>query len=104
MVFFFIYDTEVPSSAAYAPIVSDFANKWGIQIQAISRSGKALPTWPGEWKQDVSGNFQKRIGVASHPAPLLVLFERPLLNPQRFCILNRGGILAHDEIENVYLD
>ncbi|MGU5655817.1 conjugal transfer protein TraF [Aeromonas allosaccharophila] len=97
---FFIYDTEVPSSAAYAPIVSDFANKWGIQIQAISRSGKALPTWPGEWKQDVSGKFQKRIGVASHPAPLLVLFERPSPKSPKGSAFSIGsGILAHDEIE-----
>lgn len=97
---FFIYDTEVPSSAAYAPIVSDFANKWGIQIQAISRNGKSLTTWPGEWKNDSTGSFQKRIGVASHPAPLLVLFERPSPKSPKGSAFSIGsGILAHDEIE-----
>lgn len=97
---FFIYDTAIPSSAAYAPIIADFAQKWGIQIQAVSRDGNQLPTWTGDWKSDKGSSFQQRIGVASHPAPLLVLFERPSPKSPKGSAFSIGsGILAHDEIE-----
>ncbi|MDX7801045.1 conjugal transfer protein TraF [Aeromonas caviae] len=97
---FFIYDSTASSSAAYAPIVADFAQKWGIQIQAISRDGNQLATWPGDWKSDKGGSFQQRIGVASHPTPLLVLFERPSPKSPKGSAFSIGsGILAHDEIE-----
>ncbi|MBV7300281.1 conjugal transfer protein TraF [Enterovibrio paralichthyis] len=90
---FFVFESTCSSCLKYAPVLDSFAQKHGLHVEGISRDGKPLRTWTGDWKRDENGAIY-RMGVEEYPSPITVLFDSETGKPIPIGV----GVMAHDEL------
>jgi hypothetical protein len=68
----FIFESTCSACMKFAPVLKQFTDKHHIFVKAISRDGRGIRTWPGEWAKDKNGTIY-RLGAEDTPTPTLVL-------------------------------
>jgi len=94
---FYVYLSTCPYCQAYSPILKNFAERYGITVQAVTLDGGVLPDWPetvvnqGQWQA---------WGLADQSVPATLLYDRQTkkIIPVAF------GLLSEAELEErIYL-
>ena len=87
----YLGDARCGACKVFGPLLRAFAERHGLDVLAVSRTGEALEGWPGA----VPDNGRAaRLGLGNAPIPALVLFDTVTKS-----VLPVGfGVMAEDEM------
>ena len=91
---FFFFSSDCPYCRTFAPIVKDFATRYGFSIVPITINGKPLPEFPNA---RLDNGASKRLGVNRYPSLFAV---NPKLN--RVIPLSYGVMSKEELSQRVY--
>lgn len=94
---FYVYISTCPYCKAYSPILRNFADRYGIAVQAVTLDGGVLPEWPGTIMDQ--GQWQAW-GLASQSVPATILYDRQ----EKKIIPVAFGLMSEADLEErIYL-
>ena len=87
----YLGDARCRACTVFGPLLRAFAERHGLDVLAISRTGENLEGWPGAV---ADGGRAARLGLGNAPIPALVLFDTVTKS-----VLPVGfGVMAEDEM------
>ena len=87
----YLGDARCGACKVFGPLLRAFAERHGLDVLAVSRTGEALEGWPGAVAD--SGRAA-RLGLGNAPIPALVLFD----NATKTVLSVGFGVMAEDEM------
>ena len=87
----YLGDTRCGACKVFGPLLRAFAERHGLDVLAVSRTGEALEGWPGAVPDD---GRAARLGLGDAPIPALVLFD----TVTRTVLPVGFGVMAEDEM------
>lgn len=88
-VVFFFFRSDCPYCHAYAPVLKDFADRYGLKVVAVSVDGRGIGEFP-DWKKD--NGIARTLRVDKVPATFLAQPFSGVITPLGFGVLSKAQL------------